>query len=724
MSRVWKIGSRWNEYGSADASILSIFRRNNVVFAGLSDESRFLGNVNKGDYFAIADGYQIVAVAKAVSQPDYIGNLKHLVVTKNDNIVFDFESNKNWAVGVKVRIHEIDKKDWGIFYYQKRSSFCAINSAIANQVIDYYENDDQDFSIKSNTFTLFGNTDEGTYTLLNPHKIYVIPVYQRPYEWSESQIGPFVADIFNGYLGRDRSAKRPEPIFIGTMQLSQEHYISREERQQDVIDGQQRITTMTILLKELQNKYTQCKRLSSLSFDWIETHVNKEQSRLFDEYLTGSEESPNNRYYHNARYIMQSLFEEIQKAEEEDNGFIFDIEKFCDYLFKRIYFVVIETSAGLSKTIKIFNTINNTGLDLNGCDLFKIRMYEYLTDINGVDEAAFDEIQKIYQMVDSRSGLGISMWHVLDVYKNILITKYNLSSSLYSFGWETFFDRLFDTILGVKIWENFESCLKKKNFEISLSEISEVIDCISRKKKYVYSDSSVEFASRHISYWSRYSRAMNLFLYQFIYFNRNDECCYHMLERSIIALDKLFFYYSVLYFKQINEMNSFIANNLVKKIASSSPEEILAIIQAKINSTSRSELERNLYGYITDNAKRKNLICSLSEYIEARGEPSVIENIFETSFDIEHIHATADGSTNMDETLQNSIGNLAFLEQEINRSIQDQPFSFKRKRYPESRYKTIRRIAQMDKWDAEDAETRRHEEVRRMCQYVYEEDVL
>ena len=80
MATVWKIGSRWSSYGAASASILSIFRRNKVVFVGLEDESWFFNNVHRGDYFAIADGYQIVAIAKATSSPDYIGNLKDIIV--------------------------------------------------------------------------------------------------------------------------------------------------------------------------------------------------------------------------------------------------------------------------------------------------------------------------------------------------------------------------------------------------------------------------------------------------------------------------------------------------------------------------------------------------------------------------------------------------------------------------------------------------------------------
>ena len=61
--------------------------------------------------------------------------------------------------------------------------------------------------------------------------------------------------------------------------------------------------------------------------------------------------------------------------------------------------VVVETVAGLSKTIKIFNTINTAGLDLNGDDLFKVRFYEYLRDTNKYGEDAFEKISNIYKTI-------------------------------------------------------------------------------------------------------------------------------------------------------------------------------------------------------------------------------------------------------------------------------------------------------------------------------------
>ena len=65
--RVWKVGSRWSEFGARGTSIVDIFRRNNYVFVGSNGE-RFRDSVERNDYLAIADGYTIVAVAKVLDE--------------------------------------------------------------------------------------------------------------------------------------------------------------------------------------------------------------------------------------------------------------------------------------------------------------------------------------------------------------------------------------------------------------------------------------------------------------------------------------------------------------------------------------------------------------------------------------------------------------------------------------------------------------------------------
>lgn len=727
MENVWKIGTRWSDRGDSSASVLSIMRRNNLAFVWLdeADKNRFLTNVRKGDYIALADGYQIVAIGKATGKADYLCNFKNFYVSANDYASFSLDDGLDDIVAVKINIVDVEEENKSDFWYQKQTRFCSLNQ-LWYKVKEYYDSHLNRFSIQTYTGTI-GEGNKGSHCLLNRQVSYIIPVYQRPYEWGEEQVSNLVNDILSGFIGKEGNCKNPEPVFIGTIQLSKRKPISKQEYEHDVVDGQQRITTLTIFLNELRKKYPECKSLNSLEFKWLKTHVSEQQNNYLYNYLHTEIIEQNNRYYDNAQVVVKTIEQFLLNHAENSENFVFDIDDFCNYLFNNVLFVVIETSAGLSKTIQIFNTINNTGLDLNGSDLFKIRMYEYLRDIKMEDETVFEEIQKVYNLVDinnKKYNKSYEMGTMLDLYKNILITKYDLNNSLYAFGWETFFDRLFDALLGINEKDNFKNL---NGLELNLDELTEIIELKYEKDRYKYKYFETEFATRMISWFSRYGRSKNLIIYPFLYFFKKEQNAYEQLERLLVVLNKYFFIHSIENSKQINKVNSFIAH-LVKSICRNTPNGIINKVQEQIAQEDEDWLCWAIGHDLYEGSRWwKYLICGVSTYLKERGENSkdLLKKIFDTEyFDIEHIHATADGSITVPVELQNSIGNLTQLEYDINRSIQDKPFSEKKKRYTESSYTLIREIAEHDEWTIEDIKNRKNQETAAIYDYIKNEKEL
>ncbi len=732
MPNVWKVGSRWAEDGNRNASILSVFRRNNVVIVGAEKvRGIFLNEVKVNDYFAIADGYNVVAIAKAIDKPCLIKDLK-VNLTPNDYKVFDYEECKEWAIGVRVKIVDLKPNDY--LYYHNRGAFCSANQ-IWDEVKELYENYNDKFSIDSYTATLLKT--EGTYkSLFDIHTKYIIPVFQRPYSWSENEIKPFITDLLNSFFGKDRTAEKAEPMFIGTLQFSEKKYIDNNEFEQEVIDGQQRITTLSILLKLLSIRYKLNEQLFSLNFNWLETRVNKEQNDYLTDFLQVENEddlynSENNKYFYNATLI-GNIFNEIIANEPKLN---FEIDKFCEFLFSKVYFVVIETFAGLSKTLQIFNTINTTGLDLNGGDLFKIRMYEYLTNYKNEDETAFDRISEVYQLIDHKNKefrkSVTSIQGVLDIYKDILIAKYDLPDALFQFGWETFFDRLFDTILGIKDWENFSNV---KNLSLELEDLKIIISIRFEWEQdshefFYYKEYENLFAWEMIwqSRYSRYSKIVYLLLFKY----RNDKQKWDKVSKLMVVLNKLFFVYSVRYAKSIYDIHS-LMYKVLRLIMKGNYDNAYDLIKEKLNSNIQNEFISILEGVIVDNQRKKNLICLLSAYMDELSIENlnirVLQNkLFNTSFDIEHIHATADETHTIEHNLQNSIGNLVILESEINRSIKDAPFvnsnrnsKSKKEEYQKSKYKSVEILTNYDKWEQEEVINRRENEVKRIMSFLFE----
>lgn len=94
-------------------------------------------------------------------------------------------------------------------------------------------------------------------------KTYIIPIYQRNYAWEEDEISALVKDVYNS-LSKDKNA----PYYIGTLVT-----YKCGDAEYEVIDGQQRLTTIYIILKALRikdcrNKLTyRARRVSASTID-------------------------------------------------------------------------------------------------------------------------------------------------------------------------------------------------------------------------------------------------------------------------------------------------------------------------------------------------------------------------------------------------------------------------------------------------------------------------
>lgn len=91
-------------------------------------------------------------------------------------------------------------------------------------------------------------------------KTYMIPVYQRNYAWEEDEITALIKDVYDSACKNSKT-----PYYIGTLVT-----YKRGDSEYEVIDGQQRLTTIYIILKALgikqfRNKLTYGARKISAS---------------------------------------------------------------------------------------------------------------------------------------------------------------------------------------------------------------------------------------------------------------------------------------------------------------------------------------------------------------------------------------------------------------------------------------------------------------------------
>ncbi len=78
----------------------------------------------------------------------------------------------------------------------------------------------------------------------NEKHIYEIPVYQRNYAWEKDEIAALIQDVYDSYL---KHKQQEQVYYIGT--LVSYH---KGDNVFEIIDGQQRLTTIRLILAALE----------------------------------------------------------------------------------------------------------------------------------------------------------------------------------------------------------------------------------------------------------------------------------------------------------------------------------------------------------------------------------------------------------------------------------------------------------------------------------------
>lgn len=232
---------------------------------------------------------------------------------------------------------------------------------------------------------------------------FIVPDYQREYVWKpEDQVEQFLIDIDNEY---EPTGNGQKSYFIGSI------IIVENNGKYDVIDGQQRLTTVILslcafrdLLKPLdldakQKKYLQTieELLSDFDIHTDETKLRLElQYEESKDYLNKiiqnddytDEITPSIKKMQLAYIKLKSHFENYLK-QGLDN-----LTQFARYFLTKIELVVIE-SENLSSALKIFETINQRGAGLNAMDLVKNLLF------SESKESQFETIKHTWKEITS-----------------------------------------------------------------------------------------------------------------------------------------------------------------------------------------------------------------------------------------------------------------------------------------------------------------------------------
>lgn len=258
---------------------------------------------------------------------------------------------------------------------------------------------------------------------------YKIPKFQRPFSWTEEHFVDLIDDLTdaydvacdshgplldddNGELNR-QTLDAYEPYFLGSIILNDG---SDSGERSDIIDGQQRLTSLVILiavLRDLVDNEARAKSLGGLIYEesdpikgkseMVRLKVRSRDQEFFDTHVltrgatidAPNPETGDSEPKQNVLQGIKTFREELIEWRDEEGG---DLGDFAIYLTLRVVMVRISTNS-LSSAFRLFNVTNARGMPLNNADLLKS---ENLSQIE--DDERREEYQRKWEDMEEEVG--------------------------------------------------------------------------------------------------------------------------------------------------------------------------------------------------------------------------------------------------------------------------------------------------------------------------------
>ncbi len=243
------------------------------------------------------------------------------------------------------------------------------------------------------------NTENRTYRqLLGNGLTYHIPPFQRDYSWDEEEWEDLWIDILGTFPTQNGSESEPAH-YMGYLVLQ-----TRDNRIFSVIDGQQRLTTLSLiviasmrLLKRLVSEGVDSdnnqKRLEQLRASYIgyldpvtlasqnKLQLNRNNDTYYRDYLVPLADQLPQRGFPASTHAMRRAFEWFERKlrdyvkNDTDRGKA--LAQFVETMSDRLFFTVITVSDELN-AYKVFETLNARGVRLSATDLLKNYLFSVL----------------------------------------------------------------------------------------------------------------------------------------------------------------------------------------------------------------------------------------------------------------------------------------------------------------------------------------------------------
>lgn len=519
------------------------------------------------------------------------------------------------------------------------------------------------------------NVDQKNIRLLLSDKKadFLIPDYQRPYAWSEEECQNLWEDIFTFAIPDDDATKfnSEEEYYLGPIVT-----FKNDSGKLEVIDGQQRLTTIMLLLRafhvsfgNMQDENSKRTREMIESCVWKTDefgHADKTKLKIDSEVATDKDKDEflsilnsgvatsemKSKYAGNYRFFQKKIDE-----------FLHGYPSFFSYFPARILnnCILLPIEADNQNTaLRIFSTLNDRGLPLSDADIFKAQFYKYYSDKGEKDKfiKTWKELEELCEKIFKPIG-GTPMDELFTRYMYYERSKIGIKTS---------------TTEALRRFYEKDSYKLLKN-DYVLSNLIELANFWND----IYNQNQERFSDRILNKLFVLNLAPNGMWAYFlsVYFminkddagNLDDEKLYKFLTKSIAFI----WTYAFLN-PGVNALRTPIYAEMVKIIN----KEEVTFEEFKFD---KEQVKQLLINYSFDN--RRPITKSMLAWWAFNNEKQVYLPLNQ-QFDIEHIYAKNRQDTDsllIDNKNLERLGNKSLLEKSINIRVSDFRFEDKIKKY-------------------------------------------
>ena len=547
-------------------------------------------------------------------------------------------------------------------------------------------------------------------TILQGHQ-FNIPVFQRPYSWGVEECDKLWDDISSFF----DNAKDQEKYFLGSIVV---YPLRKNEQTWCVIDGQQRLTTLMILIKILFDKVSTMTILQAYLYPRnrntgeikknelrlksdVQASAGRDDSRDLQNVIQGkddftSDKSPFRVNYHH----LNNKVDDWWKGKTPQKR-----EKFINTLRDRIVLLPIECESE-DDALDLFQIINDRGMRLADADIFKAKIYSAIKLEK--DKKEFITRWGNLENHDSlfRSLMHISRANLEDTSKEIALRKYINDNYLKNTAkpkndWRSIIHRLETSYwLG---WEEESACnesLKAANETIYWT----ILECYPN------------------DYWQY---PLYVFAHKYAKNKNNGDFYFSptIQEKYVLLLENTIRYF---YIKGVvhNSVNTVKDTTYKVCEAIASGGDYVAEYRANLGSKRNDIKVFNQKLHDCDYGRcQKGLVLINSlpankkwrvDYAEALSDGYHIEHILPRK----PIHFTQWDDESHARDIE-KIGNLIPLEGKINIKASNAPFAEKQKKYKKSKVRDALELSKKTPkhWHPDDVEARQKKSINRLQQF-------